>query len=114
MLLNVVDGQGFPQKIIAVGQETVVDVSGVIAATGVSQVLIPANPYRSGFIMQNCSDDFMYVNDLGNAAAPPETANNGSFVVAAGAFFPPPGYPISTGAISISGTINDTFTARAW
>lgn len=113
MLLNIIDGSGFQQKIITPGQETITDQSGVIAVTGVAQQLLAANPNRSGFIMQNDGAHNMEVNDLGAATTTP-VANNGSFVVLPGGYFPPMCYPVSTGAISIIGTINDTFTARAW
>jgi hypothetical protein len=107
------DGNGYPQKIITPGQENLVDASGVIAATGVAQVLLAANANRSGFILQNDGSHNMEINDLGVATTTP-TANNGSFVVVPGAYFPPAGYPVSTGAISIIGNTNDAYTVRAW
>ena len=109
MLLTILDGLGAQQKIIAKGQEAVTDHSGAIAATGVAEVMLVANLLRSGFALQNCGASPMYVNDLGVA-----TTGVGSFKVAPGAFFPPEGYPVSTGAISILGTINDVFTVREW
>lgn len=109
MLLTVLDGLGVSQKVIAVGQEAPVDKSGVIAATGVAQVAIDANAFRSGFVIQNTGANAMRVNELGAASV-----GAGSFSIAPGAFFPPAGYPVSTGAISIVGTAGDIFVAREW
>ena len=109
MLLNVLDSAGVTQKIIVASQEAVVDKSGSIASTGVAQVAIAANLLRSGFFIQNKGANPMYVNELGDA-----TADAGSFTIAPGASFPPAGYPVSTGAISILGTAADVFSAREW
>jgi len=113
MLLNIVDGTGFPQKIIVEGQETIADQSGVIAATTTPQVMVAANANRSGVIMQNDGTQNMIINDMGNAVSP-TVAGNGSFVVTPGSYWPPAGYPVSTGAISVSGTSGDTYTCRTW
>jgi hypothetical protein len=113
MLLNIVDGTGLPQRIIVEGQETVIDQSGLIVATGVAQVLAAANANRSGIILQNDGSHNMEINDLA-AAASPTVTDNGSFVVTPGSYWPPAGYPVSTGAISVSGTTGDTYTCRTW
>lgn len=113
MLINVLDASGVAQKLIAHGQEAPLDYSGIISATGVAQTALAANVLRSGYQIQNRGAAVMYVNDLAAATAA-VAGNNGSFAIQPGAFFPPAGYPISTGAVSIMGTINDGFTVREW
>ena len=113
MLLNVTDGNGLPQKIITPGQETVIDQSGIIAATTTSQIMAATNAFRSGIAFQNNGAHNMIVNDLAPAVSP-TVAGDGSFVVVPGAYWPPQGYPVSTGAINVSGTAGDTYTCRTW
>lgn len=113
MLINVLDSAGVAQKVIMHGQEAALDHSGVIAATAVAQTVLAANTLRSGYVIQNRGVAVMYVNDLGTAAAA-VGVNAGSFAIQPGAFFPPDGYPVTTGAISIVGTINDGFAVREW
>jgi hypothetical protein len=110
MKLVVVDSSGVTQTILVAGQEAVVNQSGSITATGTSQLLVAANANRSGFLMQNLGTSVMYVNDLGGAA----TATGDSFQVAPGAFFPPPGYAVTTNALNVLGTIGDKYVAREW
>lgn len=109
MLLKVLDALGVQQTVITKGQEAVTDQSGNIAATGVAQEAIAANALRSGLIIQNISTTVMYVNDLGDAAVAA-----GSYQLAAGATFPPEGWPVTTGAVSILGTVGALYTAREW
>lgn len=109
MKLNVLDASGLPQQIIVQGLEATADKSGSIAATGVSQLCIAANSLRSGFIIQNKGSNPMYVNDLGAA-----TVGASSFTIAPGAFFPPPGYPMTGNAVNIIGTVSDVYSAREW
>ncbi len=109
MLLQILDANGVSQTIVANAQEAVVDGSGTIAATGVAQWAILANPGRSGFIFQNNGENQMILNELGPAAV-----GSGSFVVKPGDFFPPPGYPVTSNAWSVLGTTGDAFTAREW
>lgn len=109
MLINVLDATGISQSLIVAGQEAVVDKSGSIVATGVAQIALDANANRTGFIIQNISNHTIYLNDKGAA-----TNTTGSFQLAQGQVFPPFGYPVTTGAISVMGTMGDTFTAREW
>lgn len=109
MLLKVTDAAGVLQQVIVSAQEAPVSHSGAIIATGVQQTFIAANLLRSGYYVQNLGANVMYINDLGVAAV-----GAGSFAIAPNGVFPPQGYPVSTGAISILGTINDAFTAREW
>ncbi len=109
MQLKIIDGLGVSQTLVAKGLEAPIDHSGTIAATGVSQTLLAANLTRSGWVGQNISSHTLYWNDVGAAST-----SSGSFQVPAGSFFPPVGYPVSTGAITITGTIGDLFTIREW
>jgi len=109
MLLQILDGNGTQQTIIAHGQEAVLDSSGTINATGIAQVAMLQNAQRSGWIMQNCGVNQQIVNELGAAAV-----GSGSFIVQPGEFFPPANFPVTTGIISIMGTIGDAFTMRQW
>lgn len=109
MLLKVIDGGSVSQTILSRAQESVLDHSGLVAVTAVSQVVLPANAFRSGFFIQNLSQRPMFINELGNALAGP-----GSYQLAPGASFPPAGYPVSIGAVSVLGTATDGFTAREW
>lgn len=113
MLLKVTDQAGVTQTIVASAQEAVVDDSGTIVATGTAQTLLAANVLRSGWVMQNRGVNPMYVNEIATAATA-VSANDGSFIVQPGAFFPPVGYPLSTGAVSVLGTIGDAYVVRAW
>lgn len=109
MKLNVLDASGVPQQLLAKGLEAITDKSGTLAATGVSQVVIVANSFRSGFLIQNRSLNPMHINDLGAA-----TVGTSSFTLAPGEYFPPANYPITVNAISILGTASDIFSAREW
>jgi hypothetical protein len=113
MQLKVLDGNAVLQTLLAKGLEAPVDHSGIIAATGVAQVALAANLTRSGWFFQNVGASPMRLNDVAAATAA-VVGGNGSFVVAPGATFPPDNFPISTAAISVMGTINDTFVIREW
>lgn len=109
MLLTVLDGLGASKTIIVAGQETLVDASDTIVATGVAQNMLLANTARSGWSMQNLGANDMWVNDAGTA-----TAGAGSYKVPAGGSFPPAGHPVVTGAVQILGTIGQAYTAKEW
>lgn len=108
MLLRVRDGEGQPQTMIVPGQETVNKHDGALA-DALAHDAIPANPDRSGYFFQNRGNADMYVND--QAAA---VADGTSFKVAPGGTWPPAGYPVTTGAISVIGTQGDAYIARDW
>lgn len=109
MKLNVLDASGVPQQLLVKGLEAITDRSGSIAATGISQIIIAANSARSGFLIQNRSLNPMHINDLGTASV-----GASSFTLAPGECFPPAGYPITTNAIHLLGTVSDIFSAREW
>ena len=108
MRLVIVDGNGIEQTVIAQSVETPVDASGVLAGAG-SQPLLAANPLRAGWLFLNDSAHVMRINELGGDA----TAA-GAWIVPAGGYFPPPGYPVTVGQINISGTNADAYTVREW
>ncbi len=110
MLLKVLDGTATSQTVIAKGQEAPTDRSGTIASTGVSQTLMAANATRSGYVVQNNGASVMWLNEIGAAAS----AIGGSYAIAPGAVFPPPGWPVTAAAIAITGTAAQAFTAREW
>lgn len=116
MQLQVLDGEGNTQTVIVAGIESIVDESNVIAQTGVSQMAAAANGNRSGWAFQNQSQNgnWMYLNELGTAATSATAPGNGSWAVAPGAVFPPPGFPLSTAQINILGTAGDVFVFREW
>lgn len=113
MLLKVLDGNGIPQTLVTAAQEAPTDGSDTIVATGVAQPLLVANSLRSGWLMQNRGSNPMYVNELATSAVA-VAAGDGAFVVPVNGYFPPPGFPVSTGAVSIMGTIGDGFALREW
>lgn len=110
MKLQILDGSGIAQTIIAATQEAVVDHSSTITVTNTAQNALAANANRSGYFFQNLSTvNPMYLNELGTA-----TAVQGSIKIPPGGTFPPAGYPVSTGALSVLGTAADPFTCREW
>ena len=109
MLLVVTDGQGNAQTIVVKGQEVVVDYSGTITATEISQPLLAASATRSGWIMQNNGQNPMTINEIGNSPL------TNSFAVAPfGGVFPPENFPLTTNQLNITGTAGDNYTLRAW
>lgn len=84
--------------------------SGTIAADNVAQQLMPANPIRKGFWIQNNSSGDLWVNDLGAA-----TAAQPSLKLEMGDYYESPAGGAPVGAISIIGaTLGQTFSAREW
>lgn len=113
MILQVTDANGAPQTIVVQSPGTPTDHSGTIAATNVSQTMLDAaapGVTRAGWLVQNKGTHAMNVNDLGDPADSSPT----SVQIAPGAFFPPPGYPVTQGVISITGTTGDNFMVRVW
>lgn len=110
MLLKILDAVGLTQSISTHAQEAIVDSSGVIAASGVSQVAAAASVTRSGFYFQNISAHDMWLNDIAVAAA-----GQGSIKVPAGGVLSTlNGYPLSTNALNVLGTIGDAYTLKVW
>lgn len=110
MLLKVIDAQGNPQTVIAHGQETPVDHSGTVTVMDGTQVLLAANAFRSGWFLQNLDVNPLTLCETGDAVA----GTPGTWQVPAGGTFPPPGFPVTTGAVHINGSANAKFSAREW
>lgn len=111
MLLSVKDGNGDAAIVCVQSQETPnADASGTILAPNASQALMAANPDRAGWLFQNTSSGNMTLNDIGVDATDPS-----SFLIGAGQYFPPPGYPVTTGSITVAGPdAGATFVVREW
>lgn len=117
MILQVADGNGILQQICVQSVGTPTDRSGTIVTSGASQVLMDAVPDgaelpRSGWLVQNNSQTgfSMQINEIGSDADTSPT----SIYLAPGAFFPPPGYPVTQGEITIAGQSGDNYAAREW
>lgn len=111
MLIEILDANRIPVVICAQAQGSPVDRSGTIATPGTSQALMPGNVTRSGWFVQNTGQNTtIRVNDLGGDAA---AAN--AVILLYGESFPPPGYPVTTAAINITGDVGGgTYSAREW
>jgi len=110
MRLAILDANSLAQNILTRGQEAIIDASGTIAATSVAQTIAAASSTRSGFFLMNLGTHNMGLNDLGAA-----TLGAGSIILAPGASISAPAnYPVSTGALSLAGTIGDGYTLRIW
>lgn len=109
MLLSVIDGAGLAQTVIAQSQAAATDRSGSIATSATSQALMAANANRSGWFVQNISDEALMIGDLGTDAT-----LAGAITLYPGNTFPSPGYPVTVTAINIAGTAGKSFVAREW
>lgn len=110
MLLKVLDALGVSQTVIAKGQESPVDHSGVITTTGQSQLAMDANAFRSGFLFQNVGSSPLWVNDSGN----PADITFGNYKVDAGQIISSENFPVTTSAWNVRGTATDGYTLREW
>lgn len=109
MLVNVKDGEGANVTVIMPSQETLVDLSGAIVATGVSQEAAPANPARSGYFFQNRSDAPMTLDEMGGDASGAQ-----AIVVPPWGTFPPSCYPVTVTAVNVAGTAAQEYVLREW
>ena len=112
-VIQIPDINGQPNQVCFQSPATPVDGSGT--ANGQSQMILAAVPtgtVRSGWIVQNNSTQnySMFVNDLGSPADTSPT----SVVLLPGQFWPPPGYPVTQGAVYIMGTSGDNYMVRSW
>ena len=116
MLVTILDGQGLPHEVAWQGQDQINDLSGALVAAmvgggAVLTQIAPANALRAGWLFQNTSVNAMILNEVNNTMT-------SSWVVNPGQFFPPPGYPIPVGVISVMGTatsaVGDAFCYREW
>lgn len=89
---------------------TYTDRSSVINAGGTAQQLVPANPARRGFFVQNVSGSDLWINSSGSAVAGQPTLR-----IAAGQLYECPVHGVPAAAISIlSTTTEQQFSAREW
>jgi hypothetical protein len=111
MLVTLADAAGQPHVVTWQGQDQINDASGNLASIVAAQPVLAANLLRAGWLFQNTSQHAMLLLEIGAAAT-------SSWVINSGGFFPPPGYPVPTGAISVQATpdsqIGDTYAAREW
>lgn len=95
---------------ITAAPATQVDRSGTITAGNTAQVLMPANPGRVGYYIQNTSDGDLWLNELGTA-----NLRQPSLKIPSGALYESPITGCAAGAISIIGaTTSQAFAAREW
>lgn len=126
MLISVFDAAGVSHTVTWQGQDQINDASAGLLATAcpptnplAAQQVLPANPNRAGWLFQNTSLNAMLLLEVsGLNEAGGAIGVSASWVINPGQFFPPPGYPIPTGAISVVGTAQsapgDTFAVREW
>jgi hypothetical protein len=116
MLVTLADAAGGPHVVTWQGQDQINDASGNLAAGAVGLVRAPqqvlaANVLRAGWLFQNTSVNAMLLLEIAGAIT-------SAWIISSGGIFPPPGYPIPTGVISVQGTadsqLGDTFAAREW
>lgn len=113
MILQVVDANNVTQQITVPAPGTPTDKSGT--CNGASMIVLDPVPdgfVRAGWLIQNKSQlgNSMSVNDLG------DDADDGpsSVQIEPGAMFPPRGYPVTQGQVTIIGVGGDNFMAREW
>lgn len=108
MRLTIVDGTGELRDVVWQSVETLADVSDAIAGVG-SQPLLAENLDRAGWFFQNNDAASMRLNELGADAT-----LDGAIVIPPGGTFPPPGYPVTTAQINVSGTTGQKYSCREW
>ena len=109
MLIKIKDADGIDQLVTVRGAESIVDKSGVIAVTSLSQTAIAANPLRSGFFFQNNGSNNMWLSELADA-----TNDSPSIKIIPGEKFSSFSYPLISSNIRVIGTVGDKYTAREW
>jgi hypothetical protein len=86
----------------------IADRSGTITTGGVAQTLMPANPQRRGFWVQNHSAADLWVSGVGTAAA-----SQPAIRIPAGLLYESPDFGVVTSAMSIFGaSTGQAFSAR--
>ncbi len=116
MLVNILDANSKPHTVAWRGQDPTDDASGVLNAEAIGNAPVPqqvsaADENRAGFLFQNTSQSAMILYEAGGTVA--------GWYIPAYSYFPPnDSFPIPTGIILVSGTIQseigDTFTCRTW
>lgn len=86
------------------------DRSGTITVGGSQQTLMPPNPARNGFMIQNTSTEDQWFNWSGSA-----TVASPSFKVPPDCLYETPAHAVPVGEIKIIGpTTGQSFSAREW
>jgi hypothetical protein len=121
-LISILDGNGNLATVAWQAQDVINDDSGNLGAGAVGpgrafQLVVAANVLpvgpgcRAGLRFQNTSQNPMLLNEVNELTA-------SSWIIGSGESFPPPGYPIPTGALYVMGTagsqLGDTFACRDW
>lgn len=89
-------------------QATFTDRSWTITTGGVAQQLMASNASRTGFYVQNTSDDDLWISDVGTASA-----GGASILIPSGMIYESMAHAVPTTAISIYGaTTGQSFAAR--
>lgn len=84
------------------------DYSGTIAITGTAQALMPADPNRTGFFVQNQSTSTLTLN------IPAANGYTTRLQLVPNAYYEAPWISVPTASITISGTAGASFAAAAW
>ena len=93
------------------GGAVAADGSGAVATGGVAQNLFGGAAPPTGYLVQNLSGDFLYLSDVGTAAA---TGASVMLAPGGGYFETPPSYR-PPGPVSLYGaTAGQAFAARYW
>jgi len=111
MRLQVTDANDITQTICATSVESITVRDGSIIAANVSQQLAPANPLRSGWLLQNTSASNLFIEDAQSAAVIQKgyMCSGGEMMSTISRI------PITTNALYIIGaTLGQTFTFREW
>jgi hypothetical protein len=87
--------------------------AGAIAAAGTAQDLMPANPDRNGWLIQNQSAANLYVCSKGPAGTVVATAGGASLLIPPGGYYEPS--KVAPDALSIIGPVaGQAFFAEEW
>ena len=87
--------------------------SGALAAAGAPQDLMPANPDRNGWVIQNQSGANLYVRSKGADGQTTASADGASLLIPPGGYYEPP--VITREALSIIGpNAGQSFFAEEW
>lgn len=116
MQIQVVDANNIIQNVIWQAPGTPTDRSGTYS--GASQIVLDAidpasGVVRGGYLFQNrsVSSTIVQINDIGGAA---DNVSPTCIDVPPGGTFPPPGYPVTQGEVTVIGPAGESFAAREW
>lgn len=84
--------------------------SGAITTGGQPQALLPANPNRNGFLVQNVSAADLWINDQGDAGAVQPSLR----IPANSEWRTPDGASVTTAVTIFGATAGQAFSCREW